>query len=160
MNDQWTYAFRLQWTCTRTEKRPVINPLTYPGSRVQTRPKPSDFFGRKNPQHAFLRKGSKAVGPVSKICGTLKNTCDYMEVASKAKFVGHFSPQLSSYVNRGLRARAARGSTEGSLVQHGRPLSWRRKLNERRTKGQCNTGLVAYGAIRPQYQSTIYHLTL
>jgi hypothetical protein len=21
------------------------------------------FFGRKNPQHAFLRKGSKAVGP-------------------------------------------------------------------------------------------------
>jgi hypothetical protein len=40
-------------------------------SRVQTRPKPSDFFsGRKNPQHAFLRKGSKAVGPVSQICGT------------------------------------------------------------------------------------------
>ena len=29
-----------------------------------------DFSGRKNPQHAFLRKGSKAVGPVSQICGT------------------------------------------------------------------------------------------
>jgi hypothetical protein len=28
------------------------------------------FFGRKNPQHAFLRKGSKAVGPVSQICDT------------------------------------------------------------------------------------------
>jgi hypothetical protein len=26
--------------------------------------------GRKNPQHAFLRKGSKAVCPVSQICGT------------------------------------------------------------------------------------------
>ena len=23
------------------------------------------FLGRKNPQHAFLRRGSKAVGPVS-----------------------------------------------------------------------------------------------
>jgi len=28
-----------------------------------------DFSGRKNPQHAFLRKGSKAVGPMSQICG-------------------------------------------------------------------------------------------
>ena len=26
-----------------------------------------DFSGRKNPQHAFLRKGSKAVGPMSQI---------------------------------------------------------------------------------------------
>jgi hypothetical protein len=57
-----------------------------------TRPKPSDFFGRKDPQHAFLRKRSKAVGPVSQICGTLKNPCDYMEVGSKAKFIGYFSP--------------------------------------------------------------------
>ena len=28
-----------------------------------------DFSGRKNPQHAFLQKGSKAVGPMSQICG-------------------------------------------------------------------------------------------
>jgi hypothetical protein len=28
------------------------------------------FFGRKNPQHSFLRKGSKAVCPVSQIFGT------------------------------------------------------------------------------------------
>jgi hypothetical protein len=41
--------------------------------RVQTRPKPSDFFGRKNPQDAFLQKGSKAVCPTSQICGMLKN---------------------------------------------------------------------------------------
>ena len=27
------------------------------------------FLGRKNPQHAFLRRGSKAVGPTSQICG-------------------------------------------------------------------------------------------
>jgi hypothetical protein len=49
-----------------------------PSSRVQTQPKPSGFFGCKNPQHAFLRKGSKAVGPMSQICGTLKNPCDYV----------------------------------------------------------------------------------
>ena len=30
---------------------------------------PADFSGRKNPQHAFLRKGSKAVCPMSHICG-------------------------------------------------------------------------------------------
>ena len=29
-----------------------------------------DFSGRKNPQHAFLWKGSKAVGPMSQICNT------------------------------------------------------------------------------------------
>jgi len=28
-----------------------------------------DFSGRKNPQHAFLQKGSKAVDPMSQICG-------------------------------------------------------------------------------------------
>jgi len=27
------------------------------------------FLGRKNPQHAFLRRGSKAVCPMSQICG-------------------------------------------------------------------------------------------
>jgi hypothetical protein len=27
------------------------------------------FLGRKNPQHAFLRRGSKAVGPMSQLYG-------------------------------------------------------------------------------------------
>jgi hypothetical protein len=27
------------------------------------------FEGEKNPQHAFFRRGSKAVGPMSSICG-------------------------------------------------------------------------------------------
>jgi hypothetical protein len=27
------------------------------------------FYGQKNPQHAFLRKGSKAACPMSQICG-------------------------------------------------------------------------------------------
>jgi hypothetical protein len=32
---------------------------------------------RKNPQHAFLRKGSKAVCPMSQICGMLKSPIIY-----------------------------------------------------------------------------------
>jgi hypothetical protein len=35
------------------------------------------FFGRKNPQHAFLRKGNKAVCPMSQICGMSKNPIIY-----------------------------------------------------------------------------------
>jgi hypothetical protein len=35
------------------------------------------FFGRKNPQHAFLRKGSKAICPMSQICGMSKNPIIY-----------------------------------------------------------------------------------
>ena len=27
------------------------------------------FFGRKNPQHAFLRRGSKRICPMSQLCG-------------------------------------------------------------------------------------------
>ena len=37
--------------------------------RVQTRPKPLDFYGRKNPQHAFLRRGSNRICPMSQLCG-------------------------------------------------------------------------------------------
>jgi hypothetical protein len=38
------------------------------------------FFGLKNPQHAFLRRGSKAGCPMSQICGLLKNPVIYVEV--------------------------------------------------------------------------------
>ena len=43
--------------------------LWYPSPRVQTQPKPLDFSGRKNPQHPFLRRGSKAACPMSQIYG-------------------------------------------------------------------------------------------
>jgi hypothetical protein len=39
-------------------------------------PEAVGFFGRKNPQHAFLRRGSKAVCPMSQICSMLKDPCD------------------------------------------------------------------------------------
>jgi hypothetical protein len=38
------------------------------------------FFWRKKPQHAFLRRGSKAVCPMSQICGMLKNPVIHVEV--------------------------------------------------------------------------------
>jgi hypothetical protein len=52
------------------------------------------FPGVKNPEHAFLRKGSKAVGPVSYIYGTLKIPCGFRgSRTDKAKVAGHFSPE-------------------------------------------------------------------
>jgi hypothetical protein len=54
-------------------------------------------LGVKNPKHAFLWKGSKVVGPVSQICGTLKISYDYVEVESlRQNSVGHFSPERTS----------------------------------------------------------------
>jgi hypothetical protein len=52
---------------------PTMNAdLWHPRSRVQTRPKPLDFYGRKNHQHAFLRRGSKRICPMSQLCGLSK----------------------------------------------------------------------------------------
>jgi hypothetical protein len=42
----------------------------------------------KNPQHAFLRKGSKIIGPMSQICGMLKDS-GYISQASSGR---HFRP--------------------------------------------------------------------
>jgi hypothetical protein len=48
------------------------------------------FFGRKIPQHVFLRKGSKTVCP---ICGMSKNPIIYRGSRTlSAKLFGHFSP--------------------------------------------------------------------
>jgi hypothetical protein len=52
------------------------------------------FFGQKNPQHAFLQRGSKAVCPMSQICGMLKTPGNYVEVEFSGKicwqFLAHF----------------------------------------------------------------------
>jgi hypothetical protein len=53
---------------------------------------------------------------VSQIFGTLKNPYDYVEVESERQnSVGHFSPELSSFANRGLRS-----SSNGSGLSHER----------------------------------------
>jgi hypothetical protein len=55
------------------------------------------FFGRKNPQDALLR-GSKAVCPMSQICGMLKSPAIYMEVEIAGQidrqFLAQFRPSL------------------------------------------------------------------
>jgi hypothetical protein len=61
----------------------------------------SDFFGRKNTQHAFLRRGSKAVRPVSLICGTKNNPVRLRgSRISQAKL---FALEVPSFANRGFQ---------------------------------------------------------
>jgi hypothetical protein len=38
------------------------------------------FKGDKNPQHAFLQRGSKAVGPMTRFYGMLKNSTSMTEI--------------------------------------------------------------------------------
>ena len=44
------------------------------------------FFGPKNPQHAFLRRGSKRICPMSQLCGMSKNLVIYVNYGLLAKF--------------------------------------------------------------------------
>jgi hypothetical protein len=53
------------------------------------------FFGRKNPQHAFLRRGSKAVCPMSQLYGMLKNQAISWKSESPAKFDRQFLAHTS-----------------------------------------------------------------
>jgi hypothetical protein len=44
------------------------------------------FFGNpKNPQYAFLRKGSKIICPMSQLCGMLKNPSVFRELRLDGK---------------------------------------------------------------------------
>jgi hypothetical protein len=59
------------------------------------------FFGRKNPQHAFLWKGSIAVCPVSHICGTKKNPVGLRgSRIPHAKLFGRFTLEVPSFANK------------------------------------------------------------
>jgi len=44
------------------------------------------FFGYKNPQHAFLRRGSKRICHMSQLCGMSKNLVIYVKYRLLAKF--------------------------------------------------------------------------
>jgi hypothetical protein len=60
--------------------------------------KPLDFLWHKNPQHAFLRKGSKAVCPMLQICGMLKIPGFTWKLESQAicgPFLARFLPSLT-----------------------------------------------------------------
>jgi hypothetical protein len=61
----------------------------HPRSRVRSRPKPSDFSDWKNPQHAFLRRGSKTICPMSELWGMYKNPALFVnsEIAGQIPLV-------------------------------------------------------------------------
>ena len=44
------------------------------------------FFGRKNPQDAFLRRGSKRICPMSQLCGMSKNLVIHLNYGLLVKF--------------------------------------------------------------------------
>jgi hypothetical protein len=47
------------------------------------------FFGHpKNPQYAFLRRGSKIICPMSQLCGVLKILSDFVNYKSASKMGG------------------------------------------------------------------------
>jgi hypothetical protein len=50
------------------------------------------FFGRKNPQYAFLWRGSKAVCPMWCLTACKKNSKVTWKSPLSAKFLGHFWP--------------------------------------------------------------------
>src|SRR5215510_11489656 len=57
------------------------------------------FFGRKNPKHAFLRRGSKAVCPTSHV----KEPYNYRGSRNcRLNLIGHFSPIVPPLAKRGL----------------------------------------------------------
>jgi hypothetical protein len=65
---------------------------------VQTRPKPSDFSGRKNPQHAFLKGVIKAVLSHVADLRHVKEPLKLSLIRSfQAKITGHFSPSISTF---------------------------------------------------------------
>ena len=53
------------------------------------------FFRRKNPQQAFLRRGSKRICPMSQLCGMSKNLVIYVNYGLLAKFQVQFLPSLA-----------------------------------------------------------------
>jgi hypothetical protein len=55
----------------------------------------SRIFRAKNPQHSFLRRGSKTACPMSQICGILKTPGNYVEIGFSGEicrpFLVHFT---------------------------------------------------------------------
>jgi hypothetical protein len=93
----------------------------------------------------------------------VKNPCDFVEVESERQnSVGHFSPEIFSFANTGLRSRSSgsglsheRAATLGGAAWVPLELTEETK-HERRTKGLCNKGLSAYGSSRSQANLSLF----
>jgi hypothetical protein len=75
------------------------------------------FFGRKNPQHAFLRRGSKAVGPMSRftVCKTWKSPLS-------AKFSAISRSQLHLPLLGSLASPQTLGASCGEKLERSKSL--------------------------------------
>jgi hypothetical protein len=82
---------RLQWSSGS------VLPLSAQVRGFKPRKSCPDFLGWKNPQHTFLRKGSKAVGPMSQICGTQKIPELTWKLQSQAKLPVNSRPHSSTF---------------------------------------------------------------
>jgi hypothetical protein len=112
----------------------------------------------KNPQHAFLRKGSKAVCPVSQICSTKKNPVGLRgSRIPQAKLFGHFTFEVLSFANCGLQRSSRFGALcrcAPTLEQHGCPLEMKRSNQSDAVHKGPAYDLSAYGVTPAAYQST------
>ena len=97
------------------------------------------FRAKKNPQRAFLRKGSKAVCPMSHICGMSKNP--KLEVAA---FGRNYRPFLAQVVPP-FSTRFSGGDT------------WRCK--QERLKTRVGTISLRLQCIRGHQPAGLYHIT-
>jgi hypothetical protein len=78
------------------------------------------FSSEKNPQRAFLRKGSKAICPMSQICGMLKNPVITWKLGHSKicqPFLTRFLPSLTEVSDawqRGAPLELAEGTKRGA----------------------------------------------
>jgi hypothetical protein len=106
MKNQIFYDVRLCYLLTRCNILEDLNLLMYKysgfgGPEVACWPfVPVGFLGRKTPQNAFLRRGSKAVGPMSLTLRHVKEPKSEVEVATFGKILGHFSPKIPPSATR------------------------------------------------------------
>ena len=77
--------------------------LWYPSSQVQTRPKPSDFSGRKNPQHASFGGEVKPSVPCCRFtaCKRFLNATWKSGISGKTHrpFLAHIVPPLATRIS-------------------------------------------------------------
>jgi hypothetical protein len=86
------------------------------------------FLRAKNPQHAFLQRGSKAAGPMSQICSMQKIPTCSVEVDMVGEISGQFSPTKFHIW------------LLGSLASCGRGCAWRRKLERSKLGRRRDSG--------------------
>jgi hypothetical protein len=63
------YVFSIRFTGLVAASVSTLASGTVPKFAGSNTAETVEFFGRKNPQHAFLRRGSKSIGPMLQLCG-------------------------------------------------------------------------------------------